>query len=487
LFERNLYLMLRDVKPVAVAVIGDVILDHYLSGDISRISPEAPVGILDCNSDRYALGGAANVANNLAKLGAKVSLIGMTGKDQAAGVLKKILKREGISSKWLVASGDRPTIQKTRLMANGQQLMRVDREKRVPLPQKVEKTIIGYLEKNIGSIGGIIVSDYNKGLLSNSLLKNIISLAGKNRKPVIVDPKGNSFAKYRGADVITPNRLELEKATGMECVDEKSVEKASISLIRAHSIKSVLATRGPDGMALFKYGKAGKFFRSEAKEVFDVTGAGDTVVAVFTWAMVGGLSMEDAAMLSNYAAGLQVAHLGAVSIGIDELEKSLAVKSGTFGSKVHTIDEAAKFAAILKNDGKKVVFTNGCFDLVHYGHIKYLQEARKLGDALVLGLNSDSSVRALKGKGRPVLNESDRAHVLAALDCIDSVIIFSEKTPLKLIRAVKPDILVKGGDYSVKQIVGYKDVRKWGGKVMTVKYVEGNSTTGIIEKIKRGP
>ncbi len=478
--DSYLYKQLNDIKPSRIAVVGDIILDQYLKGEISRISPEAPVGVLDCLSDNLHLGGAANVAGNLAELGCKVSLIGVVGKDETAKELKKLLKAKKIETSGIVVSADRPTTKKTRLMAQGQQLMRVDREKRLPIPAEIEKKIAVAFELKIKSFDGIVVSDYNKGLLTNSLLAKLISTARKNGKLIIIDPKGDSYSKYKGADIITPNRLELERASGIKCDSAKTVEKAARTIIKKHKIKSVLATLGADGMALFSPKGKGSFVPTFAREVYDVTGAGDTVIATFAFALLGGLSPDYSARLSNHAGGLQVARLGAVSIGLEEIRSSLFAGEG---SKVVDIKEAAGISAALRKNKKKIVFTNGCFDLIHYGHIQYLQQAKKLGDWLVLALNSDLSVRKLKGKGRPVLNENDRAHIMAAMDCVDQVIIFKEPTPIKLIKAIKPDFLVKGGDYKVKDIAGYGEIGKWGGKVKTISYKEGKSTSGIIEKI----
>lgn len=481
----ELYKKFKNIKPVAVVVIGDVILDEYIDGRLERISPEAPVGILECVSQEYRLGGAANVALNLAKLNCKTFLLGVTGDDQDGKLLRSLLRSEGIDPEGLIALSDRPTIKKSRVMSQHQQLLRIDREKRKPIPKKAEKQILARFKKLLRSVSGVIVSDYDKGVLTNSLLREIISLARKEKKRVIVDPKGDSFAKYRGADIVTPNRKELEKSTGMICGDEKRVENAARVLMKKHSIKAVLATLGHDGMALFSKNEQGMFFQTGAKEVFDVTGAGDTVVAVFTSNLLGGLTPEDSAQLANFAGGLQVAHIGAGGIGRDEMERSLSAVDGYYESKIVTPEEAVAIANDLRRQKKKAVFTNGCFDLIHFGHIRYLQKAKNLGNHLFVGLNSDSSVKSLKGRARPLLNEHDRSHILAALDCVDSVIIFGEKTPLKLIKAIKPDILVKGGDYSVKQIVGQKEVAKWGGRVTTLPYIKGNSTTGIIRKIIR--
>jgi len=480
--DTKLYRKLKEIKPSSIAVIGDLILDQYLGGELTRISPEAPVGVLDCTFEELHLGGAANVASNLAKLGCSVSLVGVVGKDSAAADMKRLIRREKINGRGIITVSDRPTIQKTRLMAQGQQLMRVDREKRLPIPEQAEKRVVAFFEEKMKNFDGLVLSDYNKGLLTQRLTRKLIAVAKKNGKPVLIDPKGDSYAQYRGADVITPNRLELKKASGIECGDRKSVEKAARLLIKNHRFKAVLATLGADGMAWFPAGGAGTFFPTIAQEVFDVTGAGDTVVAVFAFGLLGGLEPEEAVRLSNHAGGLQVAHLGAVGIGLQEIMASLA-GDGYAESKIVDAHEAAQTARRLKNQKKKVVFTNGCFDLIHYGHIQYLQKAKKLGDWLVLGLNSDASVKKLKGAGRPVLNENDRAHIMAALDCVDQVVLFGEPTPLKLIKSIKPDILVKGGDYTVSRIVGHKEVKKWGGKAVTIPYQEGKSTSGVIKQI----
>ncbi|MBI5177669.1 MAG: D-glycero-beta-D-manno-heptose-7-phosphate kinase [Nitrospinae bacterium] len=485
MLEAELYRRLKDLKPVTVIVIGDVILDEYLGGDIRRISPEAPVGVLDCAHEDLKLGGAANVAANFKKLHCAVHLIGVTGNDADAARLKALIRSKGISPDGLVSSSDRPTIKKTRVMAQRQQLVRIDREVRAAIPAETELKVLAHFKKVLPKSDGVVISDYHKGLLTDGVLKEIIRLARRAKKPVVVDPKGDSFAKYAGADFITPNRLELEKAAGMKCPDKARIERAARSLIRRHSLGAVLATLSADGMSLFEKGGNGTFLPTVAREVFDVTGAGDTVVAVFTAAHLGGFLPEEAARLANHAGGLQVAHLGAEGVGLEEIKHSLAGEAGISESKVVDLKTAAQLAETLRKKNKKIVFTNGCFDLIHYGHIQYLQKARRLGDRLFLGLNSDSSVRRLKGPSRPVLHEHDRAHILAALDCVDQVILFSEPTPLKLIKAIKPHVLVKGGDYAVDQIVGHNEVQRWGGEVKTVKYIEGNSTSGIITKIMR--
>jgi len=479
----EIYKKVKTIKPQSIAVIGDIILDHYLSGDITRISPEAPVRILDCKDEEYRLGGAANVAGNLAKLGCKISLIGIAGTDASAKNLKKLLKKERIDSSGIFAVADRPTIKKTRLMSQGQQLMRIDREVREPLPSVVEKKILAFLNRKIKKLSGLIISDYEKGLLTKSLLAKIISIAHKNKKVVVVDPKGLSFAKYKGADFITPNRLELEKASGMTCKDRNSIIKAGKSIMATCKVKSVLATLGADGMAFINSKGKATFIPTVAREVYDVTGAGDTVVATFTFALTGGLTPEDSVRLANHAGGLQVAHLGAVGIGKEEIEESFFTEVDT-NSKIVNLKIAVENANQFGGKNKKTVFTNGCFDLIHYGHIKYLQKAKELGDRLVVAINSDASVKKLKGSGRPVINELDRAHVISALDCVDQVVIFSEATPLKLIRKIKPSFLVKGGDYKIADVVGHKDVGRWGGVVKIIPYESGKSTSKIISKIK---
>ncbi|MEE8483001.1 MAG: D-glycero-beta-D-manno-heptose-7-phosphate kinase, partial [Nitrospinota bacterium] len=432
----DLFRRLKEKKPASVVLVGDVILDHYLGGEVTRVSPEAPVGIVDCTYDEYKPGGAANVAANLKMLGCGVSLLGVTGNDEDARILKRLLRKEGINSKNLVPSHDRPTIKKTRVMSHGQQLLRIDREKRNPVPKSVENALLLLFKKELKKSAGVVLSDYNKGILTRRLLREIIALAKKAKKPVIVDPKGDSFAKYKGADIITPNRMELEGVSGMACKTKKEIEKAARMLIKKYSINTVLATLGADGMALFPKNGEGRFYPTLAKEIFDVTGAGDTVVAVLAAFVFGGLPLEDAVRLANFAGGLQVAHHGVVGVGTKEIAKSLAAEAGHTELKIIDLKTAAEISRSLKRRGKKVVFTNGCFDLLHHGHIKYLQKAKKLGDCLMIGLNSDSSVKRLKGAGRPLLNEHDRSHIMAALDCVGHVIIFGELTPIKLIRAV---------------------------------------------------
>lgn len=483
----ELYRRLDELKPVRVLVIGDVILDEYLVGDISRISPEAPVGVLDCTSVEFKLGGAANVAANFKKMRCDALLVGVIGDDADAKKLRSVLAENGLSTKGLLADPERPTAKKTRAMAQRQQLLRIDREARSAVSPGTERRALAIIRRELPKSRGVVISDYNKGFLTDSLLREVITLARRLKKPVVVDPKGDSFAKYRGVDVITPNKRELEKASGMKCPTAKRVEAAARLIAKKHSVDAVLATLSADGMALFQKGSAGKSFPTVAREIFDVTGAGDTVVAVFTAAWLGGFLQEEAAMLANHAAGLQVAHLGAAGVGLDEIRRDLAAEAGVGEPKIVDLATAGRLAENLRRNGKKVVFTNGCFDLIHYGHIQYLQKARRLGDRLFLGLNSDSSVKRLKGPSRPILNEHDRAHILAALDCVDQVILFEEPTPIRLINAIRPHCLVKGGDYRVEQIVGHKEMKKWGGEIKTVPYIEGNSTTGIIKKIIRSP
>ncbi len=460
-----------------ILVFGDVMLDRYVSGSVDRVSPEAPVPVLKPIKEEIRLGGAANVALNLSSLGSKVSLIGITGKDSSSKQISNLIKENKIKNELVHSS--LPTITKLRLLSSKQQLLRVDNEEE--FTKNDWQSAKRRFDKSIGlsSSNLLIISDYGKGTLQD--IPALIKKAKKLNKMVLVDPKGNNFSKYKGADIITPNFSEFIGEVG-PVGSEREISSKAKSLIKSLNLGALLVTRGSEGMTLFKKEK-NKIDRSnfptQAKEVFDVSGAGDTVIASLAAALSAGFDISSAVKLANVAAGIVVGKSGTATAYLSEIEPHFSDDDLVF-----SLGEVKKYSSILKKNNKKVVFTNGCFDILHAGHVHYLEQAKKMGDELVVGLNSDSSVKALKGKKRPINNLQHRAKVLSSLRCVDKIVSFEDETPIKLIKAIKPDVLVKGGDYKVKDVVGHKDVGSWGGKVKIIPMVPGLSTTNIIKKMK---
>ncbi|MFL2701529.1 MAG: bifunctional D-glycero-beta-D-manno-heptose-7-phosphate kinase/D-glycero-beta-D-manno-heptose 1-phosphate adenylyltransferase HldE [Gammaproteobacteria bacterium] len=460
-----------------ILVFGDVMLDRYVSGSVDRVSPEAPVPVLKPIKEEIRLGGAANVALNLSSLGSKVSLIGISGKDSSSAQISNLLKENKIKNE--IVKSNLPTITKLRLLSSKQQLLRVDNEEEFTkedwnsAKKRFDKSIA------LNSNNLLIISDYGKGTLQD--IPGLIKKAKKSKKIVLVDPKGNNFSKYKGADVITPNFSEFIGEVGAVKSEREITAKAK-SLIKSLKLGALLVTRGPEGMTLFNKEK-GKVVRSDfptqAQEVFDVSGAGDTVIASVAAALSTGLDMTSAVKLANVAAGIVVGKSGTATASISEIEPHFTGEDLVFSLK-----EAKKHSVMLRKNGKKVVFTNGCFDILHAGHVHYLEQAKELGDELVVGLNSDSSVKTLKGPSRPINNLEQRAKVLSSLKCVDRIVSFADETPIKLIKEIKPDVLVKGGDYKVKDVVGHKEIKSWGGEVKIIPLVPGLSTTNIIKQLK---
>ena len=464
-------------------VVGDLMLDEYLWGKAERISPEAPVQVVDVTREDLRLGGAGNVVNNLVALGCRVAVASVVGGDENGSLLQRTFIGKGVDVAGVITDPQRLTSRKTRVIAANQQIVRIDRESREPLGRACEERLIRYLQENASVFHVILVSDYLKGVLTPAVMQAIISVGKERGIPVVVDPKGKNYTKYRGATVLTPNRKEAEAASGKSITGFDGLDVAAAELIALADLSALLITRSEEGMSLFRRATLPLHIPTVAREVFDVTGAGDTVLAVLGLALAGGFSMEEAAPLANIAAGIAVSKLGTSTVSPDEIIEEAGRGHKDSAIKVKNLDVLTSLLAREKERGKKVVFTNGCFDLLHAGHVKYLQKARSLGDLLVLGLNSDASVRRLKGENRPLIAEEERAHLLAALDCIDYVVLFDEDTPLRLIETLLPDILVKGGDYSREGVVGHEVVEASGGRVELVEFVDGKSTTGIIEKI----
>lgn len=472
------------IKDVRIAVIGDVMLDRYFYGEVKRISPEAPVPVTKINKMNSVLGGAANVAANLAHLDCQVFMGGVTGADDNRKLLERLMDEACIDYSGLVESGHRKTITKLRVLGGNQQMLRLDFEETGDLyPDEIVRLrewLAGLLDKGLD---GIIVSDYAKGVCSDDFCQWVISQAHAYDVPVLVDPKGSDWTKYSGCDFITPNLKEMCEAAGCQKDNE---DDAVVEMARAAKdrfrIRNVVVTRSERGMTLVNDAQV-LHSPATAIEVFDVSGAGDTVAATLLAAAAGKLELSDAVFMANRAAGIVVAKVGTYPVHRDELLKDLLVEERKQGRGYRTLswDEIASLAATWKACDEKIVFTNGCFDILHVGHVTYLEKARNLGKHLIVGLNTDASVRRLKGETRPLVHELDRARVLAALSCVDAVVLFDQDTPTELIEKIRPDILVKGGDYKPEEVAG----REYAGEVRIIEFEDGYSTTGVVEKIAK--
>lgn len=472
------------VQKLRLVVIGDVMLDRYFYGEVKRISPEAPVPVTKINKINSVLGGAANVAANLARLECSVYMGGVTGDDDNRCLLERLMDEAGIDHSGLVCSARRRTITKLRVLGGQQQMLRLDFEETGDLYAEETAQLRGWLEGLLErGLDGIIISDYAKGVCSDEFVQWVIAGGKKHDIPVLIDPKGSDWTKYSGCDFITPNLKEMCEAAG--CVRENE-DAAVVAMARAarekYNIGNVVVTRSEKGMTLVS-GSEVLHAPATAMEVFDVSGAGDTVAAVLLAGAAGGLELDDAIYMANRAAGIVVAKVGTYPVHRDELLKELLGEERRLGRGYRTLSwsEIASLAATWRACGEKIVFTNGCFDLLHVGHVTYLEKARQLGRHLIVGLNTDASVRRLKGDTRPLVHELDRARVLSALACVDAVVLFDEDTPAELISRIRPDILVKGGDYKLEEVAG----RESAGEVRIIDFEEGYSTTGVVEKIAK--
>lgn len=475
--------LFEDASSLSCLVVGDLMLDEYLWGKAERISPEAPVQVVDVQREDLRIGGAGNVANNLRALGCRVTVASVIGSDQNGQTLLDAFASSSITVDGVIKDQTRCTGKKTRVMAAHQQIVRIDRESREVLSTATEQELCHWLSSNIPDFKVVLISDYLKGVLTSNVLSAIIETARSRNIPVLVDPKGVDFSKYKGATCLTPNRKEAEAASGMVVDSDENLQKAAEVIIATANLDNLLITRSEAGMSLFRRAGQVVHIPTVAREVFDVTGAGDTVLAMLGFGLASGLQLADAATLANIAAGIAVGKLGTSVVTPDEISAAIVNRQGGNEAKLKQRKQLAAITETERNKGRRVVFTNGCFDLLHAGHVKYLQAARQLGDLLVLGLNSDASVQRLKGAKRPLIGEEERAHILSALDCIDHVCLFDEDTPLELITALKPQILVKGGDYTPEGVVGKELVESWGGHVELIPFVDGKSTTNIIEKV----
>lgn len=450
-------------------------LDRYLFGVTDRISPEAPVPVVHVQETDDRAGGAANVAVNLASLGVTTRLVGVVGKDDAADSLQAILKNRGIQCNFHRVD-DRPTITKTRVQSRGQQLIRLDRENTAAMPGDA---VVSMLRKSIKGADAVVLSDYGKGALSS--VTTMIDVCRDAKIPVLVDPKGTDFSKYRGATLITPNQAEFEVVAGTCSSDDELVRRAR-AMLDDLDLNALLVTRSEKGMLLLESDMAPVFLSTQAREVYDVTGAGDTVIAMLAGALASGASLASAAALANIAAGLVVRKIGVATVTPGEIRVSLHQR-GQGGRGLVGPDELKLMVAESRDRSERVIMTNGCFDVLHAGHVSYLEEAKSLGDRLIVAVNDDESVRRLKGESRPINALEDRLLVLAGLAAVDWVVPFSDDTPAALIAAVLPDVLVKGGDYDPNEIAGAKDVLQNGGEVRILAFRDGHSSSRIIDKL----
>ena len=471
--------MIKLNKKPNILVIGDLMIDHYLWGSCDRISPEAPVQVVNVKKESSVLGGAGNVINNLVTLGSVVDVISVIGNDSVANELKSLLEKIDVPTSNLVVENNRKTSKKSRLIASQQQVLRYDMESIDDINENSHKQIIQTLEKNIDKYSSIILSDYGKGVLTTDLVKEIISLSNKNNIKVLVDPKGKDYSKYKGSYTLTPNKKEAMEATNIDIKDENSLIEALKSLKTQCSLEVSLITLSEQGIAIFDDELTIK--PTVAREVYDVTGAGDTVIASIAFALGNNLDIKDAIYFANLAAGVVVGKIGSATTTLDEIyEYEYSLHKSNSTSHIKTFDEIKTLSSKLHSQGKKIVFTNGCFDILHAGHVKYLQEAKNYGDILILGLNADNSVRKLKGPTRPINTQDDRAYILASLESVDYVVIFEEETPYELIKLIKPHVLVKGGDYEGKEVVG-QDIAD---ELKLVQFIDGKSTTNTIKRIQ---
>ncbi|AUC16275.1 bifunctional heptose 7-phosphate kinase/heptose 1-phosphate adenyltransferase [Tenacibaculum sp. SZ-18] len=453
-----------------ILVIGDIIIDNYLIGSTERISPEAPVPVVKIDNVITNIGGAGNVVNNLLAFGTHADILSVIGDDDAFGEVESLFKKNHISSKFLFVEKGRVLTKKTRILASNQQIVRYDKEDSKEITKETSEGVFNIYKNIIVNYDIIIISDYNKGLLTKELTLKLINLANDKNIKILVDPKGSDYSKYKGAYLLTPNKKEASDIINFD-INNDTLENATSVLKSKYNLTKSVITLGKDGIALFD--DQLKLFPTKAKEVYDVTGAGDTVIAAIAYKLAKNLTIEEAIEFANLAAGVVVGKIGVATASLSEIN--------AFVQNIKNKEDLKIILKKLKEENKKIVFTNGCFDILHLGHVKYLEQAKKMGDVLIIGVNSDSSVKILKGENRPINSELDRAYLLNSLKCVDYTIVFKEETPYELIKLIQPDILVKGGDYKIENIVG-NDIAK---STVVIDYIEGKSTTNIINTIKQ--
>ena len=468
-------------KSPRLLVIGDLMIDQYLWGSCERISPEAPVQVINVDRESTVLGGAGNVVNNLKKLGAQVDVISVVGNCEISNELRSLLSDIEVDTKYLITQKNRTSSKKSRIIASQQQVVRYDRESSDDIDIESQNTIIETFNKIVKDYESILLSDYGKGVLTNQLTQSLINIAKKYNKKILIDPKGIDYLKYKGAYLLTPNKNEASQSTKINITDNTSLNQAIVQLKSEFNLGVSLITLSEKGIAI--YDDELRIHPTNAREVYDVTGAGDTVLASLGFALACENDIDSAVDFSNLASGVVVGKIGSATATLNEIiEYESSINKSSSDGHIKTLSEITILSEELKARGKRIVFTNGCFDLIHAGHVRYLETAKSFGDVLIVGLNSDQSVSALKGRGRPINMQMDRAFILAALEVVDYVVIFDEDTPYNLIKAIKPFTLVKGGDYEGKEVVG-EDIAD---ELKLVKFVDEKSTSQTIKKIQQG-
>jgi len=487
--HENLLKTITNLGSPKILVVGDFMLDVYIYGDAIKISPEAPVPVLKIIKTEYRCGGAGSVAADIAALGAKAYCLGIIGDDRDSDILLKKLIEAGADIDGLFKAENRPTISKQRLIGlaqhlHRQQLIRMDTECTEQLSDELNEQILSAYKDKLPQVDMICLQDYNKGLLSDSLCRQMIKLANQTNKKILIDPCLTSdYSKYTGATAITPNRIESSKVAGFEIADKESAAKAANCLLQKFQLEAIVITLDKEG-AYLKTESKSLMIATRPRTVYDVTGAGDMVLAILAVALAGGCDYESAVQLSNIAGGIEVEKFGTATVSVEEIVEEIAALNRSTSSKICSIDSLLNRILQHRQENKTIVFTNGCFDVLHRGHVEYLQFCRQQGDVVVVGLNSDSSVKAIKGPERPINNQHDRARVLAAMETVDYITIFNEPDPMNLLKKVRPDVLVKGEDWAVKGVVGREFVESYGGKVTLAPLVEGKSSTATINVMK---
>ncbi|WP_417789869.1 D-glycero-beta-D-manno-heptose-7-phosphate kinase [Terasakiella pusilla] len=477
--------LLNRASNVDILCVGDIMLDRFVYGSVDRISPEAPIPVMRINREQSMLGGAGNVVRNLLSLGANARFCGLVGKDEAGREVASLLNEDDQCTANLIVDDHRPTSVKTRFMASNQQMLRADHEHIAALSETQQQQLLLDVAESLPDVQVMVLSDYGKGVLEGDNTQHLITLARKAGISVVVDPKGNDYSKYRGATLVTPNRKELSEASQMPCDNDQSIIAAARHIIETCGIENVLATRSQDGMTLVT--KSGEVVHQAtvAREVFDVSGAGDTVVATLALALGLGASLSEGAELANIAAGIVVAKTGTASVYQDELVNALHHQElNQAEAKILDRPHAKDKVVHWQRQGLSVGFTNGCFDLLHPGHISLIKQSAAQCDRLIVGLNSDASVKRLKGDERPIQTEMARATVLSSLADVDMVVIFEEDTPMETLSALLPDVLIKGADYTIDQVVGADLIQQNGGRVFLAQLEDGFSTTNTVNKLK---
>ena len=466
-------------------VVGDLMFDEYLWGDVDRISPEAPVQVVSVKEENYTLGGSGNVANNLIALGAKVSIAGVIGSDKCGHLVLAKLNELGVTTEGVVEELERPTTRKTRIISGNQQVLRIDRETKKDITQQTLDVILNYLKQVMPDVDLVLISDYGKGLITAALLNSLIYIVKKYNRVSIADPKGRDFLKYSGVSLLTPNKKEASLVSGIEIVDESTLIQAGNRILETVTTEKLLITCGKNGMVLFENNKEPYYITAQTRQVFDVSGAGDTVIAVLGLAVASGASFVKAASIANTAASIVVSKVGTATVSKNELLSALTPVCDYATTKHISISKLPAVVQKLKADNKKIVLTNGCFDLLHAGHVMLLSASKKLGDVLVVAIDNDESVRKLKGHGRPIISAKERLSILGSLDSVDYVVLFSSNQLSKIIEIIRPNILTKGSNYIFEDVTGREIVERCGGRVLLIPITNKVSSSSIINNIKR--